>query len=612
MNQRIFTLLVLLLTAAFCQPVVAGILLRPATNINPMPIAPVFSVTMVNPQVLKLEAGGPEQQVTVAGTNLDKVTVAQIFRNNLPATGMSVQLLGGPPASRQIRITALQNAVTGSFTLRLIAGPTRIDVPSTIFQVVVTTSVKMSGGTSGAPAPGMVLQPKNMDQPTLPGGPVATANQVNGAAMKLPPPPAPGAPPAPQGLNLGDGNQGGSQAAGQGSGPPSPDLNMGKFANRKVVSPIGGPSVPQQVVFAGKGQPPLQPMGSAASPAVLQKKLEINFTGSLVVTSPGAGDSWCVEKPQDITWTSKGTTYKDLKITLVSSGFPVKTIAENVMVLDKSFTWDVAAALGTYRIMVESRDSNGLTIKDQSEDFTIAACGNVAALAAANAGALSAGMAGPGAAITMQGARPQIKTSVTSVKADLKLLGATLKGEFVPGSVDISGATLARADGGLWLSHDGHTVQAKTIEAEIVCKENSSLTRANVFTDAAPKGAEMRFGSGGPVSQRIQFNFVPLVTDAILTQLCPEDRQTSQMPFRPLVQAEWVCETETTVEVKTQGLGNYPATINCDMTEATASSLELWRYKYECPQGFVIEGSSSSAYVSAGNTREADKNCVRR
>jgi len=557
----ILTFLAASLVGAFALPVCAEPLpiktISPNQQTKPQVIKPTFkavvppvakaTVTTADPQALLLVAGAPGKEITLGGSGLDSVTGAQLLRNNQPAAGMSVQLLGGPPTSRQIRISALRNAVSGDCTLRLMAGTTRIDVPTSTFSVQVTSAVMATVRPATARAP----QPKIIAPPAM------------------------------------------------STGKSSQKIQLAEKIEISTPAPLTGRLLPVQPKTA------LNQVG-------LKEKLEITNTGSLIVTNPKAGDSWCVEENRKITWTSKGSTYKELKITLASNGSPVKTIAGNAMVLDKSFSWDVSAALGTYQIVLEGRDSNGLAIKGQGGDFKIQACGNVAAMAAASAGSLSLGSAGLAAGMQFQTGKPKIMAAVVREKADVKLIGATLKAAFVPGSVDISGATLARADGGLWLSHDGHTVQAKTIDAEIVCRQESRLTRANVYTAAAPRGAEVRFAAGAAASQRIQFNFMPLVTDAILIQLCPADRQTNQMPFKPLVQAEWVCETDTTVEVNTQSLGNYPATVNCDMTEATASTLEFWRYKFDCPQGYVIEGTSSSSSVSAGNTWEADKNCVRR
>ncbi|PLX72048.1 MAG: hypothetical protein C0614_14080 [Desulfuromonas sp.] len=357
-------------------------------------------------------------------------------------------------------------------------------------------------------------------------------------------------------------------------------------------------------------KPAAQGSGVAVAQAGLQGKVEVKNSGSLAVTSPVAGDTWCLAESQDITWRSSGSTYKDLKISLLANGSPVKNIVESTMVLDQSFNWNVSTAPGTYQVQLEGRDGQGLTIKGQSGLFEISACGDAVAAMVASTGTMSGGVGLPGG-IAESAATPQTVVPVSSAKSAVKMTGATLIGELEPGTIDISGGTLVKADGGLWMSHDGHMILANSIQAEIVCPEGSSLTRANVYTINSLKGPAMTFESGGAADRQIRFSAVPMVNDEILQQLCPQGGTSQLTMFTPNVQAEWVCEAENTVDSKSQSIGNYPVTVNCDMREAAASTLSFLGFKYECPEGFVIEGTNSRTYLPSGNNSEGDQNCVR-
>jgi len=127
-RQGILTILAFLLVGAVCSSVLAAPLqLKPISPLTPatspvvkpangpaIPVVATTRVTLVNPRTLKLEAGAPAKQITLGGSGLDKVTSAQLLRNNQPATGVSLQLLGGAPASRSLRVRALKNAVPGT------------------------------------------------------------------------------------------------------------------------------------------------------------------------------------------------------------------------------------------------------------------------------------------------------------------------------------------------------------------------------------------------------------------------------------------------------------------------------------------------------------------
>ncbi len=794
-RQRIVTILALVLVCAFCSPAFAAPIqlkaVSPLTPVTPQAVKPVTlqvvkpvtpqvvkpaigsvipvvaatRVTLVNPRTLKLEAGAPARQITLGGSGLDKASSAQLLRNNQPATGVSLQLLGGSPASRPLRIGALKNATPGTYTLRVMVGVTRIDVPPTTFSLQVTSTIKVVNPVSSAVAPAAnnvatagLAGKLQIQQPTLlrvlrPGTGQTLYRTVDTSIKWIPDPKIPGPvklllltngqsskliatvpdngtytwkvpfdlkdtpvhkikvekgttkvvsavgglfatkrfDPFAKGPNTLDGQALSDILSGPGdggSGSSGPSIDPSHLpADRQVASRVALPAVQMPASAGGLQQAPLQtsgrvaglPAGSeeeggleeihmgggtfprpgsptlddllaggsegsagtgtpkvlptktvqlasqakmtglkpaaqgsgvALAQAGLQGKVEVNNTGSLAVTSPMADDSWCVSESQNITWRSSGSTYKDLKILLLSNGSPVKTIVESTMVLDQSFAWNVSTAPGTYQVELVGRDGQGLTIKSQSGNFEIGTCGNVAAMAAAAAGTMSGGVGMPGG-IAESAAKPQTVVPVSSTKVDLKMTGATLVGELKPGTIDISGSKLVKADGGLWLSHDGHVVFANSIEAEIVCPEGSSLTRANVSTIDSLKGPDMTFPSGSAADRQILFSAVPVVNDEILEQLCPDGGTDQLTWFNPNVQATWVCETDNTVDSKRQSIGNYPVTVNCDMREATASTLSFSGFKYECPEGFVIEGTNSRTYLPSDNNREGEKNCVR-
>lgn len=129
-----------------------------------VPVVAVTRVTAVNPRVLKLQTGDPAAQVSLAGSALDKATSAQLLKNNRPATGINVQLLGGSPGMRPVRISAMKSAAAGNYALRLMAGVTRVDVPLSTFSVQVAKAAQtpalkpMVGGVVGTAQPSMALQ----------------------------------------------------------------------------------------------------------------------------------------------------------------------------------------------------------------------------------------------------------------------------------------------------------------------------------------------------------------------------------------------------------------------------------------------------------------------
>ena len=779
MSKRgILTVLILSLAGALCLPAFAAPIqlkpISPSPVVTPKAVQPVGGimapavastrVTLVNPRTLKLEAGAPAKQVTLGGNGLDKVTSAQLLHNNRPATGVSLQLLGGAPASRSLRVGALANAAPGGYTLRLMAGMTRIDVPPTVFNLQVTSVVKVvspvtsavtpaassvaAAGLTGKlqvqqPSPLRVLRPgtgqtlirtqqspiKWLPDPKIPGpvkiflltqgqgtnliatvpdngaytwrvphdlkdppiyqikvekGTSKVVSAVGGlfatkrfnplgglggmdpnseesqamrdallgggasdsgqAGPKVDPSMLPAerqvvALPAVQmPASAGGLQQAPTQTAGRVAGLPAgteegetEEVHLGGFGSRPSLTDIGDALSGGSEGSAGTGtqkvlpttvaqsttqakmaglKPAAQGSGVAVAQAGLQSKVEVKNTGSLAVTSPAAGDTWCVAESQNVTWRSSGSTYKDLKISLLSNGSPAKTIAANVMVLDQSFAWNVSAAPGTYQVLLEGRDGQGLNIKNQSGLFEISACGDAVAAMVASTGTMSGGVGMP-SGIAESAAKPQNVVPVSSAKSTVKMTGATLIGELEPGTIDISGGMLVKADGGLWMSHDGHRILANSIQAEIVCQEGTSLTRANVYMINSLKGPAMTFESGGAADRQIRFSAVPVVNDEILQQLCPQGGTSELTMFTPNVQAEWVCETENTVNSKSQSIGNYPVTVNCDMREAAASTLSFLGFKYECPEGFVIEGTNSRTYLPSGNSSEGEKNCVR-
>lgn len=84
---------------------------------------------------------------------------------------------------------------------------------------------------------------------------------------------------------------------------------------------------------------------------------------------------------------------------------------------------------------------------------------------------------------------------------------------------------------------------------------------------------------------------------------------TTDIPFEPYVIAEWVCESGDLVTQSSEKIGNYPTTLNCDQLDARGSSLDLWKVKYSCPPGYLVEEQGSNVHLAS--SYEGNKDCER-
>jgi uncharacterized protein (UPF0264 family) len=109
-----------------------------------------------------LTAGGGAASVTVYGSNLERITSAQVLLNNQRATGVSATLGSASSTSRTITLSAAANAKAATnCQIRLIAGTQTINMPVSVFSITVK-SIKESQPRTSPVNSG--LQQKNADR----------------------------------------------------------------------------------------------------------------------------------------------------------------------------------------------------------------------------------------------------------------------------------------------------------------------------------------------------------------------------------------------------------------------------------------------------------------
>ena len=190
--------------------------------------------------------------------------------------------------------------------------------------------------------------------------------------------------------------------------------------------------------------------------------------------------------------------------------------------------------------------------------------------------------------------------------------GVRLDSLLLPGEVTISASGVTSASGGVWLAPDARMVLAEPIDVRFTCSAGSSLTRANVYTVASLSGPDVTFAVGDSGARTLHFSSLPVIGSEILRQFCPAGLTAPQKSsLKQNLQAEWVCASEMGVEMNSESLGQLAVTILCDAGDSRASTLELTHLKYECPEGYVVEGTDSAILMSTDISDKGGKKCVR-
>jgi len=554
-------------TAAFAAPFqvksVSPVTSAVPTAVQPMmktavPVVAVTRVTAVNPRVLKLQAGDPAEQVSLAGSALDKATSAQLLQNNRPAAGINVQLLGGSPGMRPVRINATSSAVAGNYTLRLVAGVTRVDVPLTTFSVQVTKAAQAPmikqavGGVVGMAQPTVALPSAK----AMPGQPAVTP-PVAVASTK--------------------------SANVPGLGKLKPAAAGGTMALKPVT-----PKTP--VVRTGNLP---NAAGSALNPMLMNKSL-------IKVTRPAAGYVSCKGKTQPIQWNRDTSDLSPVKITLRAYNQEVMVIANNATDIGQ-YDWLVPddPSIGTpyYTIRVEKVTDS--TKFGDSGQFNISECDVTQAGMLPQTGQATLG--GGSVAIPTAGeiSTPEFDQQSFLTLGNVKFLDSPRKG-MATYIVD----SIAYASHGLTTkSPDSLKIgEPTTIEAE--CPTGGFLRKLELLTLGGSVASEQWTG----VAQKTQKKFfeLELASDtAIKAFYCTETDMLQSFDIDINLAAELTCLGKDETLVKIEANMPYPVLLTCDTRMPFPAKQTAVEWEHTCPDGYELRTFNGLYPKTTSSVRDA-------
>ena len=80
----------------------------------------------------------------------------------------------------------------------------------------------------------------------------------------------------------------------------------------------------------------------------------IAYSASITVTSPKAGDVWCINQTYDITWTKDGQMDQNVRIRLLNHPAldVALAIADSISTDDGSYSWTIPATVSPFMRVV--------------------------------------------------------------------------------------------------------------------------------------------------------------------------------------------------------------------------------------------------------------------
>ncbi len=505
-----------------------------------VPVVAKTGVSAVNPRVLKLQSGDPAKQVSLAGSALDKATSAQLLQNNRPATGMNVQLLGGSPGMRPVRISATSSAAAGNYSLRLVAGMTRIDVPLTTFSVLVAKAVqtlapaarlasstpavaKLAGSAPAVAQPTMAVQPTN----PMTVKPVAPIRSVKTMPIKP-------------------------------VAPKVPTVQNGNLANAA---------------------------GSALNPMLMNKSL-------MQVTRPAAGYVSCKGKTQPIQWSRDTSDLGPVKITLRAYNQDVKVIANSTTDIGQ-YDWLIPddPALGSPNYTIRVQKVADSTKFGDSGQFNISVCD-----------VTQAGVLPQGEQATLGGGTPVIPTgggfSAPGVNpqpltlGSVKLLEPPSKGlaKYV---VD----AITYASHGLTTKSPDSLKVGTPITLVAECPTGSSLRKLDLFTLGGLAASEQWTGNTQK-AQKMFHDFELASATAIKSFHCTDPDVLHSSDITVNIVAELTCEAPEVPPVRVEASLPYPVQLTCDTRLPHQAPQTVVEWEHICPDPYVIDGTSKKSLKS--------------
>ena len=316
------------------------------------------TVTSVDPAAIQLEAGKAPVTATLKGTNLTRVTEAQVIQGSQTVTQITVQLASGSSSSRPAVLQAASGTTPGSYQLRLIGGGQQLDLPLS----VVTVTVK-AGAAPPSSSLTSAVPPAPKVQPAVPGiGPGGPKN--DGQIVNVTTTPASGL------WHTGTPVQVQWQWPGYQNFPADVTLQRGTQVTA-IVSGWSGLSVGWNVPYnLTPGSYRVRVQSSSNPGNFSEATVQVELC-TVAVTSPAPADAFGTSSAIPIGWTFTGGNPGPLKLELLpAAGGTGQLIADNVPWGNSGvgqYSWKVPGNVnpGHYTIRITSMGNSVITATGQ-------------------------------------------------------------------------------------------------------------------------------------------------------------------------------------------------------------------------------------------------------